>query len=119
MTTPKPSHSRQGWAAIALAYIAFIALGLPDGLFGVALPSIRADFGIAVDAVGPFFLAGTAGYMLSSFSSGFLSARLGVGRMLALSCALTGAGADRLHARAGVAADGGAGGDGGPGRRGD
>ena len=48
--------ARPGLGLIALAYIAFIALGLPDGLFGVALPSIRADFGIAVDAVGPFFL---------------------------------------------------------------
>ncbi len=82
--------ARPGLGLIILAYIAFIALGLPDGLFGVALPSLRADFSIPVDAVGAYFIVGTAGYMLASFSSGFLGARLGVGRMLALSCALTG-----------------------------
>lgn len=83
--------ARPGLGLVVLAYIAFIALGLPDGLFGVALPSIRADFGVPVDAVGAYLIAGTTGYMLASFSSGWLSARLGVGRMLALSCALTGA----------------------------
>lgn len=82
--------ARPGLSLVVLAYIAFVALGMPDGLFGVALPSIRADFGVPVDGVGIYFIAGTAGYMLSSFSSGWLGARLGIGRMLALSCALTG-----------------------------
>ena len=83
-------RARSGFSLVLLAFIAFISLGLPDGLFGVALPSIRSDFSIPLDVVGAFLIAGTAGYMLSSFSSGFLIARLGVGRMLALSCALTG-----------------------------
>lgn len=82
--------ARPGLSLVVLAYIAFVALGMPDGLFGVALPSIRVDFSIPLDVVGSFLIAGTAGYMLSSFSSGWLIARLGVGRMLALSCALTG-----------------------------
>ena len=34
---------------IFLAYVAFIALGMPDGLLGVAWPSIRADFFIPLD----------------------------------------------------------------------
>ncbi len=75
---------------IILAYIAFISLGMPDGLFGVALPSIRASFSVPLDAVGAIFIVSTAGYMLSSFYSGFLISRLGVGRVLAISCALTG-----------------------------
>lgn len=83
--------ARAGLGLMVLAYIAFIALGMPDGLFGVALQSIRADFAITLDVVGAFLIAGTAGYMLSSFSSGLLIARLGVGRVLAVSCALTGA----------------------------
>ena len=75
---------------ILLAYIAFVALGLPDGLLGVGWPSIRADFSIPLDAIGMLLVASVAGYMTSSFLSGFLLARVGVGRMLAASCALTG-----------------------------
>jgi fucose permease len=76
---------------ILLAFIAFIALGLPDGLLGVGWPSIRVDFAVPLDAVGTFLMAAVAGYMTSSFLSGFLLARLGVGRLLAASCLLTGA----------------------------
>lgn len=75
---------------IVLAFIAFVALGLPDGLLGVGWPSIRTGFAIPLDAIGIFLLAGTTGYMTSSFLSGFLLSRVGVGRMLAASCALTG-----------------------------
>lgn len=77
---------------ILLAYIAFIALGMPDGLLGVAWPSIRASFSIPLDAIGMLLSAAVAGYMTSSFSSGPLIARMGVGRVLAASCALTGMG---------------------------
>jgi fucose permease len=75
---------------ILLAFIAFIALGLPDGLLGVGWPSIRAGFGIPIDAIGMLVTAAVAGYMTSSFLSGALLARVGVGRMLAGSCLLTG-----------------------------
>ncbi len=75
---------------IALAFIAFVALGLPDGLLGVGWPSIRAGFSIPLDAIGLFLAASVSGYMTSSFLSGYLLARIGVGRMLAFSCLLTG-----------------------------
>ncbi|MEJ5223562.1 MAG: MFS transporter [Anaerolineales bacterium] len=75
---------------IALAFIAFVALGLPDGLLGVGWPSIRADFSIPLDAIGLFLAASVSGYMTSSFLSGYLLVRIGVGRMLAASCLLTG-----------------------------
>lgn len=76
---------------IVLAFIAFIALGLPDGLLGVGWPSIRAGFYIPLDAIGMLLTASVAGYMTSSFLSGFLLSRVGVGRVLAGSCLLTGA----------------------------
>ena len=76
---------------ILLAFIAFIALGLPDSLLGVGWPTIRVDFGVPLDALGLLLITGTAGYLVSSFNSGQLIARLGVGRLLAFSCALTGA----------------------------
>jgi fucose permease len=77
---------------VLLAYVAFIALGMPDGLLGVAWPSIRGDFGIPLDAVGLLISTVMAGYMTSSFFAGPLIARLGVGRLLAISCAMSGAG---------------------------
>jgi fucose permease len=78
-------------ALILLAYIAFIALGLPDGLLGVGWPSMRVDFNVPLDALGMLLVTGTSGYLVSSFFSGKLIARLGVGKLLAFSCALTGA----------------------------
>lgn len=75
---------------ILLAYVAFIALGMPDGLLGVAWPSIRAGFSIPLDALGMLLFAAVTGYMTSSFLSGALIARMGVGNLLAVSCALTG-----------------------------
>ena len=77
---------------ILLAYIAFIALGMPDGLLGVAWPSIRTSFSIPLDAIGMLLAVVVVGYMTSSFLSGPLIARMGVGSVLAASCALTGVG---------------------------
>lgn len=86
----KTNRSKIG--IILLAYIAFISLGLPDGLMGVAWPSIRANFARPLDSLGVMLFAGMAGYLTSSFFSGRIIARLGVGGLLAASCALTGAG---------------------------
>lgn len=86
--TKARQHPRLG--LILLAFIAFVSLGLPDGLLGVGWPSIRAGFSIPLDAIGLFLIAATTGYMTSSFLSGFMLARVGVGRVLAASCFLTG-----------------------------
>src|SRR5687768_5485819 len=73
----------------ALAYLGFVSLGLPDGLQGVAWPSIRVTFSLPLDALGVLLVMFTAGYLASSFTSGWLLARIGVGTLLALSCAAT------------------------------
>lgn len=75
---------------ILLAYVAFIALGMPDGLLGVGWPSMRAGFQVPLDALGFFMFASTAGYLSASFASGFLLRKMGVGGLLAASCGLTG-----------------------------
>ncbi|MFW6288459.1 MAG: MFS transporter [Spirochaetota bacterium] len=75
---------------VALAFIAFVSLGLPDGLLGVAWPGIRREFGLPLDALGVFLVASTTGYMVSSFLSGALMRAMGVGGLLAASCAATG-----------------------------
>ncbi len=77
---------------IVLAFIAFISLGMPDGLLGVAWPSIRTSFSIPLDAIGMLLTASVAGYLTSSFLSGPLISRWGVGSVLAASCAMTGLG---------------------------
>jgi fucose permease len=75
---------------VLLAYIAFIALGMPDGLLGVGWPSIRTSFSVPIDALGLLLTASVIGYMISSFLNGPMIARMGVGRVLSASCALTG-----------------------------
>jgi sugar phosphate permease len=74
---------------LALSYVGFVSLGLPDGLLGVAWPSIRARFGLELDALGPLLVATTAGYVFASFSSGRVLAHMNLGALLAASCAAT------------------------------
>ncbi|WP_198141621.1 sugar MFS transporter [Micromonospora sp. ATCC 39149] len=79
MSTPAPPRP----ALLLLAYLAFVSLGLPDGLLGVGWPSMRADFDVPTEAVGLMLTAGTIGYLTASVLGGFSLARLGVGRLLA------------------------------------
>jgi fucose permease len=74
---------------IGLAYVSFVSLGLPDGLLGIAWPSVRAFFQLPLDALGALLMMFTTGYLLSSCSSGWLLERLNVGALLALSCLAT------------------------------
>lgn len=76
---------------VALAFVAFIALGMPDGLLGVAWPTMRSNFNIPLDYLGWLMVTSTTGYLISSFSSGRLLHRMGVGRLLMVSCILTSA----------------------------
>ena len=77
---------------ILLIFVAFIALGMPDGLLGVGWPSIRASFNVPIDALGALLFVSMIGYLTSSFLSGELTRRWGVGRLLIVSCTLTGIG---------------------------
>jgi fucose permease len=74
---------------VGLAYAAFVSLGLPDGLTGVAWPSVRTTFGLPLDALGALITMSGLGYLVSSFTSGRMLARIGVGGLLALSCLAT------------------------------
>ncbi len=75
---------------IILSFIAFISLGLPDGLLGVAWPGIRASFTLPLDAMGYYLVTMTAGYTLSSFFNGYFVKKIGLGGLLGSSCILTG-----------------------------
>lgn len=76
---------------IGVAFLMFIVLGLPDGLLGLAWPSIREEFGLPLDAIGAFLVAFTVGFMLTSFNSGALVERLGVAQLMLLATVLRGA----------------------------
>jgi fucose permease len=89
-TTTTTIRSRSVTGLISLAFLAFISLGLPNGLLGVAWPSIRADFVLPLEAMGLLLIASTLGYLSSSFFSGQIVTRLGVGGTLAAACFATG-----------------------------
>lgn len=74
---------------LSLAFIAFVSLGLPDGLLGVAWPSMRRSFGLPLDALGSLLVSTTLGYVTASFLSGAILRRIRLGALLALSCAAT------------------------------
>ncbi|HMV84332.1 MAG TPA: MFS transporter [Blastocatellia bacterium] len=82
--------ARLSFFLIALVYLGFVSIGLPDGLLGVAWPSMRRRFGLPLDALGSLLVMYTAGYLISSFGSGRMLARVSVGTLLALSCLATG-----------------------------
>jgi fucose permease len=82
---------RSGGVILLLAYLAFVSLGLPDTVFGVAWPSLRAGFGIPASAMGAVLAAGMSGYFLSGLWAGGAVAKLGVGGVLALSSTLVAA----------------------------
>lgn len=90
MEAGRRSMRRSKIGLILLAYVAFISLGLPDGLLGVAWPSVRREFGIPLDSLGFLLFSTMLGYLSSSFLSGQIMNRIGVGKLLAASCFLTG-----------------------------
>jgi fucose permease len=73
---------------IPLAFVAFVSLGLPDCVLGVAWPSIRADFRQPLSQLGPILVGGAVGYLCSGFFAGQIVRAIGVGRLL-LASALT------------------------------
>src|SRR5690606_24017845 len=68
-----------------LAFLAFVSLGLPDGLLGVSWPSMRGDFELPLEALGLLVSIQTAGYLVSSFLSGRLLKVMPIGTMLTVS----------------------------------
>ncbi len=74
---------------IAVIYIAFISLGLPDSILGAAWPSIYPGFGVPVSYAGIISMIIAAGTILSSLLSDRLTRRLGAGLVTALSVGTT------------------------------
>jgi fucose permease len=68
---------------LLVAYLGFISLGLPDPLVGIAWPFARDQFNLNQSALGLFFFGSAFGYIISSFLTGQLLQRLGIGMLLA------------------------------------
>jgi fucose permease len=76
------------FVVLLLSYVAFVSIGLPDTVLGVAWPSLQASFGIPPSAMGAVLATAMGGYFLSGLFAGGAVARLGVGNLLTLSSAL-------------------------------
>jgi fucose permease len=72
-----------------VSFLAFVSMGLPDGLLGVAWPSVQKTFGLPLSQLGSLLLASGSGYLALSFLSGTIVARLGIGWLLVLSSVAT------------------------------
>lgn len=76
---------------LAVIYLSFISLGLPDSLLGAAWPSIYQDFGVPVSYSGVIFCIISVGTVISSLQSDRLTRRFGAGGVTAISVAMTAA----------------------------
>ncbi|MFP2927668.1 MFS transporter [Pyxidicoccus sp. 3LG] len=86
------SSSRSSATLLVLAYLAFISLGLPDAVLGVAWPSLRDAFALPQALLGAPLAIAAAAYFTSGLLAGRLIQRLGIGLLLAGSTALVAAG---------------------------
>lgn len=74
---------------LLLVYAAFVSMGLPDGILGAAWPQMRAELGAGLNDNWRMLALGTCGSALSSFMSGLLLRRFGVGRVLLITTFVT------------------------------
>lgn len=74
---------------LAVIYLAFISLGLPDSLLGAAWPSIYQEFGVPVSYAGAVSMIIAMGTIVSSLQSDRLTRRFGTGIVTAVSVATT------------------------------
>lgn len=76
---------------LAIIYISFISLGLPDSLLGSAWPSMYGQLGVPVSFAGIISMIIAAGTIISSLFSDSLIKKLGTGKLTAISVCMTAA----------------------------
>lgn len=74
---------------IAVIYLSFISLGLPDSLLGSAWPSMYGELGVPISYAGIISMIIAAGTIISSLQSDRLTRKLGTGKVTAISVAMT------------------------------
>lgn len=76
---------------IAIIYMAFISLGLPDSLLGSAWPVMYAELNVPLSYMGIISMIIALGTIFSSLASDFLTRKLGAGLVTAISVFMTAA----------------------------
>ncbi len=76
---------------LAIIYLAFISLGLPDSLLGSAWPVMRLELGAPISYAGLVSMIISAGTIVSSLASSRVIRRLGPGLTTAVSVGMTAA----------------------------
>lgn len=74
---------------LAIIYIAFISLGLPDSLLGAAWPVMHEDLGAPLSYAGIISMIIAFGTVVSSLQSDRLTLWLGTGKVTVISVAMT------------------------------
>lgn len=74
---------------LAVIFICYIGLGIPDSLLGAAWPAVFPEFHVPVSSVNLVTVLISGGTILSSLMSARLVNRLGTGRITAISTAMT------------------------------
>ena len=78
-------------ALLAIIYVSFISLGLPDALLGAAWPVMQPQFGVPVSYMGAVTVIISLGTIIASLLSDRLTSRFGTGRVTACSVFATAA----------------------------
>ena len=76
---------------LAIIYLSFISLGLPDALLGSAWPVMYGELAVPVSYAGMISMIIAAGTIISSLLSDWLTCKLGAGKVTAISVAMTAA----------------------------
>ena len=76
---------------LAIIYLSFISLGLPDSLLGAVWPTMYPQLGVPVSYAGIISMIIAAGTIVSSLQSDRLTRKLGTGKVTAFSVAMTAA----------------------------
>ena len=74
---------------LAIIYLSFISLGLPDALLGSAWPTMYEVFGVPVSFAGIIAMIIAGGTIVSSLASDWITHKLGAGKVTAISVAMT------------------------------
>ena len=74
---------------LAIIYLSFISLGLPDALLGAAWPNMYPEFQVPVSFAGMISMIIAFGTIISSLQSDRLTKRFGTGKVTAVSVGLT------------------------------
>lgn len=74
---------------IAIIYLAFISLGLPDAVFGGSWPTMYQEFGVPVSYAGIVTVIISIGTIISSLQSDRMTYKFGTGKVTAASVAMT------------------------------